>query len=102
MLASFASSISNGSELIVRGDDLKQVVISGHTVIVPEGALMNGSLTVENGTADVRGNVKGSVTVIDGSLLMASTAHIAGQTRKVDQMMDRFWYKMTQTFGAAP
>ncbi|MCM3750291.1 zf-HC2 domain-containing protein [Paenibacillus pasadenensis] len=102
MMASLAPTVNNGSELIVRGDDLKQVVIDGHTVIVPEGAEINGSLTVENGTADVRGDVKGSVTVVDGSLLTASTANIAGQTRIVDQLLDRLWYKVTQSFGGKP
>jgi anti-sigma factor RsiW len=102
MLASFTPVMNNGSELIVRGNDLKQVVIDGHTVIVPEGADLKGSLTVENGIADVRGNVQGSVTVVDGSLLTASTAHIAGQTRMIDQLLDRFWYKVTQTFGNTP
>ncbi|ASS68253.1 MULTISPECIES: zf-HC2 domain-containing protein [unclassified Paenibacillus] len=102
MLASFAPAVNNGSELIVRGDDLRQVVIDGHTVIVPEGAHLKGSLTVENGIADVRGDVQGSVTVVDGSLLTASTAHIAGQTRKIDQLLDRLWYKVTQTFGSTP
>ncbi|OXM13278.1 zf-HC2 domain-containing protein [Paenibacillus herberti] len=102
MMASLAPTVNNGSELIVRGDDLKQVIIDGHTVIVPEGSQINGSLTVENGTADVRGQVQGSVTVIDGSLLTASTAQIAGQTRTIDQLLDRFWYKVTQTFGSKP
>ncbi|MGN7454217.1 zf-HC2 domain-containing protein [Paenibacillus pasadenensis] len=102
MLASLAPTVNNGSELIVRGDDLKQVVIDGHTVIVPEGVKIYGNLTVENGTADVRGDVEGSVTVIDGSLLTASTAHIAGQSRMIDQLLDRFWYKVTQSFGSTP
>ncbi|QJC50706.1 anti-sigma factor [Paenibacillus albicereus] len=102
MLASLSPTVNNGSELIVRGDDLKQVVIDGHTVIVPEGVKILGNLTVENGTADVRGDVEGSVTVIDGSLLTASTAHIAGQSRMIDQLLDRFWYKVTQSFGNTP
>lgn len=99
MLASFTTSWNNSSELSVRGSDLQHVVINGDTVTVPEGASVNGDLTIENGTADVRGDVNGNVTVIDGSLYTASTAHIAGQTKQIDRALDWFWYKVTETFS---
>ena len=99
MLGSFFTMWEEDTKLIVAGEDLQQVIIEGNTVIVPEGARLTGNLTVENGTADVKGEVDGNVTVIDGSLNLASTGHIAGQSRTIDQALDWFWYKVTQTFG---
>lgn len=99
MLGSFFTMWEEDTKLVVSGEDLQQVVIEGNTVIVPEGAHLTGSLTVENGTADVKGEIDGNVTVIDGTLNLASTGHIAGQSRTIDQALDWFWYKVTQTFG---
>jgi anti-sigma factor RsiW len=102
MLGSFFTMWEEDTKLIVSGEDLQQVIIEGNTVIVPEGAHLTGSLTVENGIADVKGEIDGDVTVIDGSLVLASTGHIAGQSRTIDQALDWFWYKVTQTFGGKP
>ncbi|NIK70426.1 MULTISPECIES: zf-HC2 domain-containing protein [unclassified Paenibacillus] len=99
MLGSFTSIWEQDSKLIVSGEDLQQVVINGNTVTVPEGAHVKGNLVVENGTADVKGEVDGNVTVIDGSLNLASTGYIAGQSRTIDQALDWFWYKVTETFS---
>ncbi|WP_139990774.1 zf-HC2 domain-containing protein [Paenibacillus paridis] len=99
MLGSFFTMWEEDTKLIVAGEDLQQVIIEGNTVIVPEGAHLTGNLTVENGTAEVKGEVDGNVTVIDGTLNLASTGHIAGQSRTIDQALDWFWYKVTQTFG---
>ncbi len=102
MLGSFFTMWEEDTKLVVSGEDLQQVIIEGNTVIVPEGVHLTGSLTVENGIADVKGEIDGDVTVIDGSLVLASTAHIAGQSRTIDQALDWFWYKVTQTFGGNP
>ncbi|WP_169088162.1 zf-HC2 domain-containing protein [Paenibacillus sp. PL91] len=99
MLGSFFTMWEEDTKLIVAGEDLQQVIIEGNTVIVPEGAHLTGNLTVENGIANVKGEVDGNVTVIDGTLNLASTGHIAGQSRTIDQALDWFWYKVTQTFG---
>ncbi|OMF22088.1 anti-sigma factor [Paenibacillus sp. FSL H8-0548] len=99
MLGSFFTMWEGDTKLIVAGEDLQHVIIEGNTVIVPEGVHLTGNLTVENGIAEVKGEVDGNVTVIDGSLNLASTGHIAGQIRTIDQALDFFWYKVTQTFG---
>ncbi|MDO7908744.1 zf-HC2 domain-containing protein [Paenibacillus sp. JX-17] len=90
---------SQDSQLIVRGTDLDQVVIKGDTVIVPADKSIAGDLTVENGKAQVYGSVNGNVTVIDGSLYQASTAHISGQVKSIDQAMDWVWYKISNLFS---
>lgn len=97
MLGSFMAMWEQDTKLVVSGEDLHQVVIEGSNVIVPAGAKVNGNLIVENGTADVQGEVNGNVTVIDGKLNLASTGHIIGQSRTIDQALDWFWYKVTET-----
>ncbi|CAM4359975.1 zf-HC2 domain-containing protein [Paenibacillus alkaliterrae] len=101
MLGSFLTMWEEDAKLIVSGEDLQQIIIEGNTVIVPEGVHLTGNLTVENGVADVKGEIDGNVTVIDGTLNLASTGYIAGQSRTIDRALDWFWYKVTQTFGGS-
>lgn len=98
MLGSFVAMWEQDAKLVVSGEDLQHVVIEGNNVIVPAGTQVNGNLVVENGTANVQGEVLGNVTVIDGKLNLASTGHIIGQSRTIDQALDWFWYKVTETF----
>ena len=100
MFSSFLAMWQQDSQLAVRGSDLAQVVIEGDTVTVPAGAHINGDLTVENGKANVLGEVDGDVTVISGSLYEASTAHISGEVKKIDQALDWFWYKVTTSISS--
>lgn len=99
MLTSFLTAWEQDKELIVRGSDLSAVVIEGDTVIVPEGARVNGDLTVENGKMLVNGEIAGNLTVIDGSVNMASTAKVLGHSREINQALDWIWYKLTSTVG---
>lgn len=99
MLSSFVAMWEQDTELTVSGTDLAQVVIEGDTVTVPAGAHVNGDLTVENGKANVLGDVSGNVTVIEGSLYEASTAHISGKVKKIDQALDWFWYKVSSSIS---
>lgn len=99
MLMSTVTFWSPDRQLVVRGVDLDQVVIKGDTVIVPSGKTITGDLTIENGKAQVYGEVNGNVTVIDGSLYQASTAHISGQVKSIDQAVSWLWYKVTNMFS---
>lgn len=99
MLMSSVTFWSPDRQLVVKGVDLDQVVIKGDTVIVPSGKIITGDLTIENGKAQVYGEVNGNVTVIDGSLYQASTAHISGQVKSIDQAVSWFWYKVTNMFS---
>ncbi|SFJ92083.1 Transmembrane transcriptional regulator (anti-sigma factor RsiW) [Paenibacillus sp. UNC496MF] len=100
MFSSFLAMWQQDSQLAVRGPDLAEVVINGDTVTVPAGAHVNGDLTVENGKANVLGEVDGDVTVISGSLYEASTAHISGEVKQIDQALDWFWYKVTTSISS--
>ncbi|MHA6481035.1 zf-HC2 domain-containing protein [Paenibacillus sp. strain BS8-2] len=99
MFGSMFASWEQDAKLIVSGEDLQSVVINGNTVIVPEGVALTGNLTVENGTLEVQGSIDGDVTVIDGSMVLASTGHIAGHSRTIDQALDWFWYRVISTFN---
>lgn len=97
MMGSFMTMWNQSSELVVKGSDLDQLVIQGNTVIVPAGTKI-GNLTVENGKTQVYGEVVGDLTVIDGTLFQASTAHISGHVNKINQAVDWLWYKIGELF----
>lgn len=100
MLSSFVAMWNQSQQLSVSGSDLEHVVIQGHTVIVPAGQKVSGDLTIENGTAQVLGEVQGNLTVIDGNVALASTARIAGKVKTIDRAVDWVWYKVTSWFGS--
>ncbi|GIP41404.1 hypothetical protein J31TS4_46840 [Paenibacillus sp. J31TS4] len=101
MLGSFLSLWNQDTDLVVKGSDLDQVVITGNTVIVPAGKTVNGDLMVKGGTIKVDGDLKGNLTVIDGSINLASTAHISGQIKEVDRALDWLWFQVNEIYSLA-
>ena len=99
MLSSFAAMWNQDSQLTVSGPDLENVVVEGKTVVVPEGKVVSGDLTIVNGSVQVLGEVRGNLTVIDGEIMLASTAHIAGQAEEIHRAIDWAWYKVKSWFG---
>lgn len=99
MFGSFMSMWNEDQQLMVKGDDLQDVVIQGDTVIVPKGHTVEGDLVVQRGKLEVEGDVTGNLTVIDGSLNLASTAHISGQVTQVDEALSWIWYKLSEFAG---
>mgnify|MGYP001198374885 CR=1 FL=1 len=97
LLASFIVSWEQDKELVVKGNDLSQIVIEGNRVVVPEGASVDGDLIIENGEAVISGEIRGNLTVIDGSVNMASTAKVIGEAREINQAIDWIWYKLRST-----
>lgn len=99
MFASLAASYGQQSNVVVSAsqEDLQLVQISGNTIIIPEGTHLTGDILVENGIIEIKGAVDGNVTVIDGQLVMASTGHIAGQSKTIDQALDWLWYKISSS-----
>ncbi|AQQ51824.1 anti-sigma factor family protein [Planococcus lenghuensis] len=68
------------------------VIVEGEMVIVPEGEVVTGNLTVRNGDLRIEGEVQGDVTVINGSAYMASTGIITGSSEEIDQAFEWLWY----------
>lgn len=99
MMGSMATLWEKDTTLIVKGTDLDEVVIEGDLVIVPEGSVINGDLTVENGRLLVEGEIRGDLVVIDGTMNMASTAHIAGQIKRIDQAIEYVWFRVKSFFA---
>lgn len=99
MLLSAINIFNQNTQLVIQGNDLDGVVINGNTVIVPEGTTVAGDLTIQNGKTEVFGDVQGNLTVIDGSLYRASTAHISGQEKNIDRAVDWVWYKISNVFS---
>ncbi|MGG6313076.1 zf-HC2 domain-containing protein [Paenibacillus macerans] len=98
MLFSAVSFWDTDDQLVVKGADLDQVIIQGDTVTVPSNSKIAGNLTIENGKAEIYGEVEGNLTVIDGTYYQASTAHISGEVKQIDQALDWIWYRITNTF----
>jgi anti-sigma factor RsiW len=96
MFGSFTSMWNQNDDLMVKGSDLQNLVFEGDTVIVPAGRTINGNLIVQSGKLKVEGDVTGNLVVIDGSLNLASTAHISGQITQVDEAMSWVWYKVNE------
>ncbi|TXK79125.1 zf-HC2 domain-containing protein [Paenibacillus sp. N3.4] len=99
MFGSFMSMWNDDKNLMVKGNDLQDVVIQGDTVTVPEGHTVKGDLVVQRGTLKVEGDVTGNLIVIDGTLNLASTAHISGQVTQVDEALGWIWYKLNEFVG---
>jgi cytoskeletal protein CcmA (bactofilin family) len=99
MMGSFMSTWNEDTELLVKGNDLQSVVIRGDTVLVPQGKKVSGDLMIENGKLQVDGDIEGNIVVIDGSVNLASTAHISGQITQIVEVFSWFWFKMNDWAG---
>ncbi|NOV01772.1 zf-HC2 domain-containing protein [Paenibacillus planticolens] len=99
MFGSFMAMWNDDTSLMVKGSNLQDVIIQGDTVIVPQGHTVQGDLVVQRGTLKVEGDVTGNLTVIDGTLNLASTAHISGQVTQVNEALGWVWYKINEFVG---
>ncbi len=76
------------------------VIVEGNTVIVPEGEVVTGDITVRNGDLRVDGELHGDVTVVNGQY-MASSGVITGEVEEIDQVFDWIWYTIKDGFKDA-
>lgn len=63
-------------------------------VVVPKGVTVEGDLIVRNGSVEVQGEVNGSVVAIEGKVITASTAQIAGDVESIEAIFDWIWYEL--------
>ncbi len=80
-------SVSKQSNLIVQND----------TVIVPEGEVVKGDVTVRNGNVQIEGKVEGNVTIINGEKYMASAGNVTGDIKEINEVFDWIWYHIQKT-----
>lgn len=91
MSAALIGSFTSNTQFSV--SDNANVIVSGKTVIVPEGQTVKGDIVVRNGDIKIEGEVDGNVTVINGKY-MASTAMVTGEINEIDQAFEWLWYKL--------
>ncbi|MGC5325171.1 zf-HC2 domain-containing protein [Brevibacillus sp. SYSU BS000544] len=90
------SWVDRDNTLQVSSDSLDKLTIDHqrNMVVVPSGTVVDGDLIVENGNIEVFGEVKGDVVAIDGKVVTASTAQIAGDTESIEAIVDWIWYEL--------
>jgi anti-sigma factor RsiW len=96
MLSTSLTMWNQDTQMVVKGANLEQVVITGDTVYVPAGHTYNGNLMVKRGKVQVDGEVNGNIVVIDGSYKAASTAIISGKVKQIDQALDWLWFEVNE------
>lgn len=101
MMTSAISMFNADQQMMVKGQ-LDGVVIEKNKVIVPSGKVVKGDLTIHNGEAEVYGDVEGNLTVVDGKVYQASTAHISGSVQQINETLDWLWYQITSIFTGTP
>lgn len=65
-----------------------------NVVVVPAGTKIDGDLVVRNGSVEVQGEVAGNVVAIEGKVLLASTAQVAGNTEEIEAVFEWIWYEL--------
>ncbi len=91
-----ASWFDRDNTLQVSSDSLDKLTIDRerNVVIVPAGTTVNGDLIVQNGSIEVQGKVNGDVVAIDGKVVLASTAQVAGDAESIEMIVDWIWYEL--------
>ncbi|MDQ0256049.1 anti-sigma factor RsiW [Evansella vedderi] len=95
------NSIWNGGdkEITVKGDGQFIVDEKRGVVLIPEGETISGDLIIRNGNIEVAGEVLGSITVINGSVIngehyLASAGSVSGEIREINRMFDWLWFQV--------
>lgn len=75
------------------------LIIENETVIVPEGEIVEGDITVRNGNIRVEGKVDGNITVINGEIIngeqfLASAGSVTGEIEEINKLFDWIWYNI--------
>ena len=97
--------LMGGSLLGAWSDDQKfsvtkndHLVVENGVVIVPEGEVIEGDITVKNGDIHINGEVDGSITIINGERYMASAGNVTGDIEEVDEVFEWIWYQIKNGF----
>jgi anti-sigma factor (TIGR02949 family) len=99
MSSSLFSNFNDDQQFSVTKQE--NIIVQGQTVIVPEGETVKGDLVVRNGDLQIKGEVDGNVTIINGAKYMASTANVTGQIEEINKAFEWLWYKIKTGFKDA-
>jgi anti-sigma factor RsiW len=90
MLSSIITAWNGDQELVV--SKYPNIRIEENTVIVPKGTVIEGDLVVKNGDVKIEGEIRGNVTVINGSQYLASAGTVTGEMKEINQMFEWIWH----------
>ncbi|WP_209125167.1 anti-sigma factor [Alkalihalobacillus sp. BA299] len=79
-------------QLMVTGAGNLQIDNETGTVVVPEGEVIEGDLTIRNGKLEIAGEVKGSVLLINSEQYLASAGSVSGEVKEINQVLEWTWY----------
>jgi anti-sigma factor RsiW len=82
------------------------LVLEDSTVVVPNGKVVEGDVVVKNGNIRVEGEVKGNVTVINGTVIngenyLASAGQVTGDIKEINELFDWIWFSIKDGFTKA-
>ena len=95
MTGSLASAWNQDGQFSVSKQS--NLIVQNNTVIVPEGEVIKGDITVRNGDLKIEGEVDGNVTVINGEQYMASAGKVTGEIKEIDEAFEWVWYHIQNT-----
>lgn len=90
MMGSIASSWDQDQQLSVSKQP--NLVVQNDKVIIPEGEVVKGDVVVKNGDLEIKGEIDGNATVINGQQYMASAGNVTGEIEEVDAIFEWLWY----------
>ncbi|MDE5416118.1 anti-sigma factor family protein [Alkalihalobacterium chitinilyticum] len=97
-MSSSIVSIWNHQEgqLMVSGAGNFQIDKETGTVVVPEGEVVEGDLTIRNGKLEVAGEVNGSILLINSEQYLASAGSVSGEIKEINQVLEWTWYHIKE------
>jgi anti-sigma factor RsiW len=95
MTGSLASAWNQDGQFSVSKQS--NLIVQNNTVIVPQGEVVKGDVTVRNGDLKIEGEVDGNVTVINGEPYMASAGKVTGEIKEIDEVFEWIWYHVQNT-----
>lgn len=98
MTGSIFSTWNSNTQLSVSKQSNLQ--IQDHTVIVPEGEIVEGDVIVRNGDLKIEGEVHGDVVVINGDKYLASAGSVTGNIEEIDEIFGWMWYNTKSFFNS--
>ncbi len=94
MMGSIASTWSQDQQFSVSKQP--NLIVQNDTVIIPEGEVVKGDVTVRNGKLIIEGEVDGNVTVINGERYMASAGKVTGDIEEINEVFEWIWFHIKE------
>ncbi|WP_062049192.1 anti-sigma factor [Bacillus sp. JCM 19034] len=98
MTMSLSTMWNDEKQLVVSGSSQLAINQENGVVIVPEGEIIEGDITIQNGKLQIEGEVRGNVLAINSETYYASAGHVSGEIHEVDQMLEWIWYHTKRFF----